>query len=247
MNIICADEDELAIRVADFIAASAREAVRQRRQFSIALSGGSTPERSYALLTPPERRAAVPWSKTRVFFSDERFVPHSDARSNYAMAHRSLLAHVPLPPSQIFPVPTERKSAAAAAAAYAQQLAAAFATPPGGPPPRFDLILLGLGEDGHTASLFPGAAALQTEDAWVTWSPPGTLPPLVDRVTFTFPLIDAARQIAFLAAGEKKAAAVREALQGGGNARDHCPAAAVQPADGVLTWFLDRAAAKGLV
>ena len=244
-RIVCPDSNDLAIRAADYIVRCAQDAVRKRGRFAIALSGGSTPEQTYALLVRPERRAVVPWSKTYIFFSDERYVAHSDTRSNYAMAHHSLLAHVPLHPSQIFPVLTDEKSAADAAAAYAEQVATAFATPRDGPPPRFDLILLGLGDDGHTASLFPGAAALQVRDVWVTWSSPGTLPPLVDRVTFTFPLINAARHVAFLAAGEKKAAVLHEVLEGE-RVRDHCPAAGVQPVDGTLTWFVDKAAAKGL-
>jgi 6-phosphogluconolactonase len=109
--------------------------------------------------------------------------------------------------------------------------------------PRFDLILLGLGEDGHTASLFPGAAALQVEDAWVTWSPPGVLPPAVDRITLGFPVLNAARQVAFLVAGARKAAALHDVLEGGAD-RDRRPAAGVQPRDGTLTWFVDQDAAK---
>ena len=119
------------------------------------------------------------------------------------------------------------------------------ASPPRGLPPRFDLILLGLGDDGHTASLFPGAPSLAVTDAWVVPSPPGTLPPPVDRLTFTFPLLNAARQVAFLVSGDKKAAIVQEVLEGHRSREVH-PAEGVQPTDGILTWLLDEAAARRL-
>ncbi len=174
------------------------------------------------------------------------------------------MGSVPVPESHVFPIPTDEPSAAAAAARYAAELASlcrrgilprcCAETPPVSSagkrqdaastnPPRFDLILLGLGEDGHTASLFPGAAALEVEDAWVTWSPPGTLPPAVDRITMTYPVLNAARHVAFLVAGEKKAAALYDVLEGQAD-RNRRPAAGIQPRDGTLTWFVDQDAAK---
>src|SRR5437773_2466513 len=118
-------------------------------------------------------------------------------------------------------------------------LARAFGMARGGAPPRFALILLGLGDDGHTASLFPGAAALNEEQAWVTWSPPGTLPPPVDRVTLTYPTLNAARQILFLVAGANKAEPLRDVLERQAP-RDLRPAAGVRPTDGTVTWLLDE-------
>ncbi len=179
------------------VAEYAQEAVRERGRFTLVLAGGSTPEKTYRLLAEPAQAAMVAWPKTFVFFGDERFVPPDDPRSNFGMARSALLAHVPIPAGQVFPVPTDRPTAAEAAAAYTRRLGEVFAAAPRGPPPRFDLILLGLGEDGHTASLFPGAAALAVRDTWVTWSPPGTLPPPVDRVTMTYPVLNAARQVLF--------------------------------------------------
>ncbi|MEN6451293.1 MAG: 6-phosphogluconolactonase [Thermoguttaceae bacterium] len=240
---ICDDQDTLAAQAADFVIDRAREAVKQRGQFTWVLTGGQTPEGMYQLLAESSRRDAMPWSRTYVFMSDERFVPYSDPRSNFGMARRALLAKVPILAAHLFPMPTDGPTPAAAAR-YADRLADFFSEDTARRrPPCFDLILLGLGEDGHTASLFPGAAALRVEDAWATWSPSGTLPPSVDRITLTFPVLNAARQVAFLVAGEKKAAAVRDVLEGRTDVADR-PAAGVRPHDGVLTWFLDEDAAR---
>ena len=243
--IICKNADLLAVRAADFITECAREAIYERGYFAIALAGGATPAPTYALLATPERQNAIAWEKTYVFFSDERFVPHSDVRSNFAMAQRSLLAHVPIRPQQVFPVPVHPKSPAVAAVEYAERLADFFAIRAGDPPPPFDLVLLGVGDDGHTASLFPGSSGLQVEDAWVISSSPGMLHDHLDRVTFTFPLINAARHVAFLVTGEKKASVLWSVFEGQA-AREDCPAVGVQPVSGTLTWFVDEAAARQL-
>ena len=153
-----------------------------------------------------------------------------------------LLSKVPVPVSQQFPVSTEGEPAERAAG-YAATLAHSFSVAEDAAPPPFDLILLGLGDDGHTASLFPKAPALQEQKSWVTWSPPGTLPPPVDRVTFTLPLINAGRQILFLVSGQRKTLAVRDVLEGGASPSQR-PAAGVHPADGTLTWLLDEPAAQ---
>jgi ribulose-phosphate 3-epimerase len=234
------------------------------------LSGGSTPEKAYALLAEPQRAAALDWTKTYVFFGDERLVPPEDPRSNFGMARRTLLDRVPLPASQVFAIPTVGMTAAEAAKTYAAELARFFPEATGSSPPRFDLILLGLGEDGHTASLFPGAAALEVQNAWVAGSPPGRLPPPVDRVTLTYPVLNAARRVAMLVTGQSKAAVVRAVIEGekgdsphlperpGGCLaqmgtvpffhadRQRYPAAAVSLTDGTLTWLLDEAAAREL-
>jgi 6-phosphogluconolactonase len=241
---ICKDAEALAARAADFIAGCAREAIRQRGRCTLVLSGGATPEKTHGLLAQPLRMAAGDWRKTHIFFGDERFVPPEDARSNFGMARRTLLARVPVPLSQVFPIPTDHKSAAESAAAYAGELARFFQSEAAhNVPPRFDLILLGLGKDGHTASLFPGSPALNVEDAWVAWSPPGVLPPPVDRITLTYPVLNAARHVAFLVAGENKAAALRDVLEGYAT-RDIRPAAGVRPTNGTIAWFVDEGAAR---
>ena len=240
---LCKDSYAVAAQGADFVSQCAREAIGERGRFTLVLAGGSTPDKMYQLLAEPPRRAAIEWPKTYVFFGDERFVPPADAHSNWAMAERTLLAHVPVPRKQVFPISTQESSAAAAAAAYAADLARFISARRHDGPPRFDLVLLGLGEDGHTASLFPRAPALHAKDAWVTWSPPGLLPPAVDRVTMTFSVFNAARHVAFLVTGAKKAAVLRDVLEGHPTL-DSRPATGVQPADGTLTWFVDEDAAR---
>jgi len=269
--LVCRDADELSARAAERIVEGAGESVRDRGRFTLALAGGSTPEKTYTLLARPDPVARLDWSRAYLFFGDERFVPPDDPRSNYAMVRRSLLPGAPVPAGQVFPIPTDQPSPADSAAAYAATLVRAFALPPGGAPPEFDLVLLGLGDDGHTASLFPGAPALAETRAWVTWSPPGVLPPPVDRVTLTFPVLNAARRVLFLVSGGSKAEALRDVLEvvgqvrGAGVVREGSkaealrdvleggappavrPAAGVRPATGTLTWLVDAAAASLLM
>jgi 6-phosphogluconolactonase len=237
---VCRDSDELADRAADLFLSSAVEAVAARGRFTVALAGGSTPEKTYTRIAQPERRRRLDWAASSFFFGDERLVPYDDPRSNFGMARRTLLHDTPAP-QDVLPIPTDRP-APECAAAYAATLARSFGIPQGGHPPRFDLILLGLGDDGHTASLFPGAEALRVRDAWVTATPPGTLPPPVERITLTFPVLEAARRVVFLVAGANKACAVHAVLEGGATPETH-PAAGVAPAEGTVTWLLDGSAA----
>ncbi len=238
--------DELAAHAADFFVAAARTAIEARGRFTVALAGGKTPKETYTLLARPQRAGQVDWAHTYVFFGDERFGRTDSPDSNAGMARQALLDHVPIPKENVFPMPTESDADEDAAAdRYGATLAEFFGAPPRGLPPRFDLILLGLGDDGHTASLFPGAPSLAVTDAWVVSTPPGTLPPPVDRLTFTFPLINAARSVAFLVSGANKAGIVAQVLAGERGREAH-PSEGVQPTDGTLTWLLDRAAAAHL-
>ena len=223
--IICESATDLALQTADIVVAAAAAAIGDR-----GLSQGKL-------------AAAIDWSKVFVFFGDERMVPASDARSNLGMAQRTLLGRIAIPPGHVFPMHTEGRSAAAAAAEYDAELLQFFAADPRNASHGFDLILLGMGEDGHTASLFPHAAALDSQDAWATWSPPGVLPPPVDRVTLTYPAINSARQVLFVVAGAKKAPALRDILEGHAS-RAVRPAAGVQPTGGTLTWLIDRNAGR---
>ena len=157
------------------------------------------------------------------------------------MARLSLIDAIPIPGANVHPVRTDLPSPAEAAADYHDALIREF----GEGPPRFDLILLGLGDDGHTASLFPGALALSAGDRWAINSPPGVLPPPVDRITLTFPVLNAARRVLFLVVGVGKADAVRDILDRGASVIDR-PAAGVKPVDGEVTWLLDEAAASGV-
>ncbi len=234
----------LAERAVELIYGAAREAIAARGRFTIALTGGSSPRQTYQLLAKaaPEQ---MDWSKVFVFLGDDRFVPYSSADSNYEMCRELLLSHVPVPAGQVFPVHTDMATKEEAAEMYAETLSRVFETPQDGPPPAFDMILLGMGDDGHCASLFPGMPTLTVQDKWVVPSPPGTLPPPVDRVTFTFPVLNAARSVLFLVEGAKKAPAVRDILEGGAAVSVH-PSAGVQPAQGKLLWLLDRTAAERL-
>ena len=235
--------DALATRAADLFAQAARDAIAARGRFAVALTGGSSPEGTYRRLAQAPFLAQIDWANVFVFLGDERFVPYGDERSNYGMCRDLLLDHVPLAPEQVFPIPTGTTTPEGAAAEYAQTLARVFDRPADGPPPALDLILLGMGDDGHCASLFPGMPTLHVTDRWVVSSPPGTLPPPVGRITCTFPVLNAARQVVFLVNGEKKAAAVRDIFEGGVGVDQH-PAGGVRPTNGTLTWLLDEAAAN---
>lgn len=234
------DPQGLAAGAAARFIVAARGAIAARGRFLVALAGGSTPELTYQLLSKPGMKEQVDWSKTWIVQGDERFVPADDSASNWRMARRALLDHVPIPSAQLFPFDTLVKSPGESAQRYAQTLAALVKEP--GSMPRMDLIFLGLGEDGHTASLFPHQVSLHEESAWVVACPPGVLPPPVDRMTFTFPLLNASREAVFLVAGVKKARVLAKILAGEAT-RDEYPAAGVQPVEGTRVWLLDRAAA----
>ena len=234
----------LAERAAGLIYDAARTAIKERGRFTIALTGGSSPRQTYQLLAKatPEQ---MDWSEVFVFLGDERFVSYDDKNSNYAMCRELLLNHVPVPKEQVFPIHTDMATKEEAAEMYAETLSHVFGVPQSGPPPTLDVILLGMGDDGHCASLFPGMPTLTIQDKWMAASPPGTLPPPVDRVTMTFPVLNAARLVLFLVEGAKKAPAVRDVLEGGAAADVH-PSAGVQPAQGKLLWLLDHTAAERL-
>jgi 6-phosphogluconolactonase len=243
--VILPDADALAAAAAERITAAAAAAIRARGRFTLVLSGGSTPERTYSLLAAPPWSNRIDWPRTCLFFGDERFVSPDDPRSNYAMARRSLLSPLSLAADHVFPILTDKKTPAESAAAYAEVLGRFFNLPASADPPRFDLILLGLGDDGHTASLFPHARALEEKQAWATWSPPGVLPPPVERVTLTFPVLNAARQVMFLVAGVNKAQPVHKVIGGLASVAE-APAAGVKPERGAVTWLVDAAAASQL-
>ncbi len=236
---VFADAEALAVAAADRIIAMARSSMAERGKFTLVLAGGSTPEKTYRLLAEPTRAQQIDWSRTEIYLGDERFVPHDDPRSNYGLARRTLLSQVPVPAEQVFPIPTDTPRTELAAAAYAETLKQRFHAIF----PRFDLVLLGMGDDGHTASLFPGAAALHVCDVAVVASPPGVLPPPVDRVTLTFPALNAARHVLFLVAGTSKASALKDIIDNKADVRVR-PAAGVLPTNGALTWLVDQAAAS---
>lgn len=238
------DADELAAKAALAVARTAAESIRHGGRFTLVLAGGSTPRKTYEILAEGEGENNIDWSRAFLFFGDERHVPHDDPRSNYRMAQESLLSVAPIVSEQVLAVQTDLPTAAQCADGYNQALVKFFAQPPG-TMPIFDLVLLGLGDDGHTASLFPHAPALAIDNRLATWSPPGELPPPVDRITLTYPVLNAARQVMFLVAGANKADAVRDVIVEKAP-REQRPAAGVRPEAGRLIWMLDRAAAQFL-
>jgi 6-phosphogluconolactonase len=234
---VCADPAALAETAANLIIDIATEAVRERGRFMLCLAGGETPRATYARLALPALSERVRWDRTWAFFGDERVVPPDHSESNYRMAHETFLSRVPIPPAQILRMRGEDSDADRAAAAYAASLAEAFGTRRG-ELPRFDVVLLGLGVDGHTASLFPGSPVLR--EVFRTASAVHvTAAQIPQRITLTFPVLNAAARVIFLVAGAEKAKVVKAVLS------DHAmlPAALVRPTDGELIWLADRAAA----
>jgi 6-phosphogluconolactonase len=237
-NRIYDDYDALSRAAAALFIACAREALQTHQDFRVALSGGRTPARMFALLAASPLRTEVPWSRVQVFWGDERCVPADDERSNAGQACRQLLDRVPLQADRIYPMACEA-SPAEAALSYEQELRRLF----GDRPPRFDLIFLGLGSDGHTASLFPGSDLIAERRRLVREVPTAAAEP--DRVSFTPVLINQAAIVAFLVSGAKKADTVR-AVQQGPYEPQRLPAQAVRPRAGRILWLLDRAAASRL-
>jgi 6-phosphogluconolactonase len=232
---------ELFEAAAELVASAASEAVAERGRFTIALSGGSTPKNLYTLLAT-NARTSLPWDRMFFFFGDERHVPPTDPESNYRMADEAMLSKVPVVPSNVFRVQAENPDAKAAAEAYEQTLRKFF-TLEAGPFPAFDLILLGMGPDGHTASLFPGTEALNEKSKLVVANWVEKLK--THRITLTLPVLNAARGVAFLVSGTDKATVLKSVLEGDAPGEQY-PAKLVRPAQGKLMWLLDRAAASGL-
>jgi 6-phosphogluconolactonase len=232
---------ELFAAAAEEVVRAAEEAVAARGRFTIALSGGSTPKSLFNLLAT-NARTTLPWDRMFFFWGDERHVPPTDAESNYRMADEAMLSKIPVAAGNVFRIATENPDAAAAADAYEQTLRRFFQLGPG-EFPRFDLILLGMGPDGHTASLFPGTAALQEKSRLVVANWVEKLK--ASRITLTLPVLNAARCVAFLVSGTDKADALKAVLEGDAPGEQY-PSKLVKPTDGKLIWLVDRAAASGL-
>ncbi len=231
--VTLASPDALAMHVADWLTGLANAAPGR---FSIAMSGGSTPKRLFEILAEPARAARFPWDRTHLFWGDERFVPYDHPDSNYRMTRLALLDHVPIPPDNIHPMPVSGDPAAAARDYQATLQAYYQAESLDMTRPLFDVVLLGLGENGHTASLFPGTASLGEALAWVA---PVTENVPQPRLTLTYPAIACSRFAAFLVAGANKASVLRLVL-GGDRSQ---PAARISSA-GEVIWFTDAAAMK---
>ncbi len=225
------DPRDLEEAAAESFVEQARKAIEDTERFAVALAGGSTPKRAYEVLAKEYGEPGdLDWSKVHAFFGDERTVPPDHADSNYRMAHDALLSHVPV--GSVHRMHGELDPPEAAAL-YEEDLEAFFGTP------RFDLVLLGIGEDGHTASLFPRTPALDARDRWAVENPVEKLDTV--RLTLTVPTINAARTVVFLVAGEGKAEALKKILESDADPHDY-PAKLVRPATGPV-WLVDEAAA----
>ncbi len=238
-----ADAEALSRAAAREFIDLARQAIAARRRFMVALAGGATPRRIYELLAAPEHRHQVDWTRVEFFWGDERAVPPDHPDSNYGMAAAALLATLDLRPEQIHRIQAERPDRERAARDYQIEIARAFGVSPEGPPPVFDLILLGLGTDGHTASLFPYTDALRERRRHVVSHYVAKLQ--AERITLTFPIINRASEIRVVVAGAEKAPTLKEVLEGPPDP-ERLPSQLLDPPAGRLAWLVDRAAAGEL-
>jgi 6-phosphogluconolactonase len=237
IQIFKTSNELFAAAVADF-AKLATEAVQKRGRFCVALSGGSTPKAMYSLLATSS--TPIPWKSIYFFWGDERHVPPTDPESNYRMVYEAMLSKVQVPPQNVFRILSEEKDPELAAKQYEQTLVKFFGLN-AGQFPRFDLVLLGLGPDGHTASLFPDSTALKETNRLVvaTWVEKFK----THRITLTLPVLNNAAVVEFLASGKEKAGIVHQVLEGDGN---QYPSQMIRPRDGRLVWLLDQGAASEL-
>ena len=234
-----ADADALAGAMADRFAHAAEEAVAARGVFSVALAGGTTPSAAYALLAGPAYAERVPWAQSQVFWGDERPVPPDHPDSNYRMAHQALLSRVAVPATNIHRMRGEAQDLETAAGEYASELAQVFDLRPGGLPPRFDLVLLGMGPEGHTASLFPDSPALGS----TRWVEAPFVPQLgMRRITLTPLVLNAARLVVFGVGGKGKAQALAAVLKGP-RQPERFPAQVIHPENGDVAWLVEQALA----
>jgi len=233
--VVLSDPEALARRVADWLLEISRA---RGGVFALALSGGGTPRRLYELLAGPPYHDAFPWHRTHLFWGDERFVPRDDKSSNYRMVRDAMLSRAPIPATNIHPVPTEGLTPEAAASDYERELKSFYGAERLDPArPLFDVNLLGLGPDGHTASLFPGTAVLDERERWVA----AVVGPKPTRITLTYPVLESSRHVAFLVAGKEK----REIFSRFQRGEPTLPARRLRPI-GTLHLFADAAAARDI-
>jgi 6-phosphogluconolactonase len=232
------DIDALSRAALEELLSDLQDAIKQRGRGAIALSGGHTPEKMYTLWAANQKyRSETDWNRVHFFWGDERYVSQDDPLSNYRMTRETLLEHVAIPAANVHAVPTNLGTPQQAAEAYDQELRKFF----GSSAPAFDVTLLGLGPEGHTASLFPDSPALEEKTRWVVPVHVEAVPP--NRLTFTLPVLNSSRNTYFLVAGENKRP-ILDALRAEPDSRPSAyPAGRIRPADGRVLWFLDRAAA----
>jgi 6-phosphogluconolactonase len=228
------DLDALSVAAAEDIVGLIERAVRSKGIFHLALSGGNTPRTLYHLLGSTYAKS-IPWESVHVFFCDERFVPHGDPSSNFRMVKETLLDFVSIPEKNLHPIPTTQLEMKVASRNYEVELRKTF----GSEGESFDLAIMGIGREGHTASLFPGSPALEEREKWVLGLQVDAVPS--QRITLTFPILNRARAVYFLVSGAEKAGIMKR-LSKGENDFHLCPAAGIRLVSGQLIWWVDRAA-----
>lgn len=234
------DSNTLSHEAAQHVVRLATEAIANHGRFTIALSGGSTPKALYSLLGNEPYRSQIDWALVEIFWSDERCVPPDSSDSNYQLAQEVLLSNVPIAANQVHRMPADKPDRDAASQEYTQEMQRIFGTDG---IPSFDLLQLGMGPEGHTASLFPHQASLHEQQRLVM--PVNVPKPPPPRLTFTPPLLNAARHVLFLVTGSEKADALQAVLEGSYQPEEY-PAQIVRPPHGEVTWMLDTAAAGKL-
>lgn len=239
--LVAKNYEDLCRDVVRNILGLSEKIIASRGRFTIALSGGSTPKGVYVLMAGPEYRDKFQWHKIHFFWGDERWVSADDTKSNYRMAAEAILTKVDIPPQNIHPIRTLDGTVETAAAVYERELASFFNLR-NGEYPRFDLILLGLGQDGHTASLFPGDSALFETDRLVARVSQKEMDPS-ERITVTLPVINHAAVIFFLTSGREKSQVLQTVLEG---KEGQLPAQKVNPIEGEVWWFADQPAVSAL-
>lgn len=231
--------------LADRLVQLSADAIARSGRFTLAVSGGRTPADLYTLLAR-EYQQKIPWGATELFFADERAVPPQDDRSNFALVQRTLLSKLPAPGPRVHRIEGERSPAQAEADRYEADLRATLRGAPAGPPTdvTFDVILLGVGSDGHTASLFPGAPSLEEASRWTIVEPSPHLDPKVTRISLTMPVIRSSRKAIFLVCGDDKGPILKQVFEdpARGTLAARLPSAMVGTSEGV-DWYLDSAAA----
>jgi 6-phosphogluconolactonase len=238
-----ADVEEVCRVAAEELVGLGRAAIDSRGRFTVALSGGSTPRRLFELLAGTPFRERLDWTQVEFFWGDERVVPPDHPDSNFRMANEAMLRRLEIAAARIHRIPGERTDRDAAAAEYQAEIARVFGVPAAGPPPAFDLVLLGMGPDGHTASLFPHTEALKEATRWVV---PNYVPKLsAYRMTLTPVILNRAACVMFLVAGADKAEPLAEVLEGPADP-DRLPSQRIHAEAGRMVWLIDRAAGSKL-
>ena len=233
------DSEQVARAAAERFVARGRDAIDRQGRFSVALAGGSTPRRAYEIIASPPFRDQIDWSRVHLFFGDERPVPPAHPESNYRMVYEKLISKLPIPTENTHRIVGEGDPNQSARA-YEEDLRNYFE---GETWPRFDLVLLGMGDDGHTASLFPGTEGLKDETAWVTsnWIEKLKMP----RITLTAPALNHAAYVLFVVTGQEKSARLQDVLEGPFDPQ-RLPAQLIRANEGTVEWLLDRDAASKL-